>query len=155
MANAGVNFKFKDFAGQTSNFQVDGTPMNAGNIATQIGLAQALLTATEGITIGEAQTQTIVQSYLEITTAKPTNGAARRELKWLVRYHDDTTGEQERREIPCPAVDDEAIFESDGESLLLASGAGAAFVTAFENYARSAAGNAVVIDSVKVVGRNL
>lgn len=155
MALGSAYWKIKDFAGQTSNFQVNTDEITAANIATITPQIAALQTAIDGICIGNINAATTVATVDEITTAKASDPSARRELKWLCIAIDTVTGEAERRELPCPDVNTAGIFESDGESLNLAANPGLAFKTAFQAVAVSKAGNSQVLTSVKIVGRNL
>lgn len=155
MALGSAFWKIKDFANQTSNFQVNTDEITAVNIATITPQIAALQTAIEGICIGNINTATTVATVDEISTAKASDPSARRELKWLCTAIDSVNGKSENRELPCPDVNTAGIFESDGESLNLASGVGLAFKTAFQAVAVSKDGNSQVLTKVRLVGRNL
>lgn len=150
-----VVMKFQDFAGQTSNFDVNIVDLDAANYAAQDALIDALVSAMADITAGNINTKTIQSEIEEIATGKSSNPIARRELKWLIRYADTVTGEIETREIPTPQVDDSDLFESDGETINLLDAEWVSFESAFEAVAKSNAGNAVTFLGGKLVGRNL
>ncbi len=101
------------------------------------------------------------QTSLDFTTPKdtgpggnPTNPKAQVENKWLVKYHDTVVVTNvHTMEIPCA---DSALKSANTDNLDLAAGAGLSFKTAFEATAKSPkTGNAVVIDEVISVARNL
>lgn len=155
MALGSASWKIKDFANQSSNFQVNTDEITAANIATITPQIAALQTAIDGICIGNINTATTVATVDEISTAKASDPSARRELKWLCTMVDSVNGKQESREMPCPDVNTAANFESDGESLNLAVNPGLAFKTALQAVAVSADGNSVILTKVRLVGRNL
>lgn len=114
-----------------------------------------LFNAVDGIVIGN-----LGQSTLNIATPKDTgpggNSAdpfATRKLKYLCRYHDDTTLEKYQLEIACP---DMSLLTGNTDFADLSGGAGAAFKADFEtNVIARRTGNGVVLDSVELRGRNL
>lgn len=86
------------------------------------------------------------------------NPDANRELKWLVTYQDDVTGDVHRMEIPCPNVISDLVVPGDprknynpGDT----QGYWTAFIGAFEADAVSPAGNAVTFLGARIVGRNI
>lgn len=126
-----------------------------------LNVADAILDATittlygavDGLTIG-----TLEKSMLKTSadkdagsTTPPVNQYAQREIKWLVKYSDDVTGKRYSLEIPCA---DLSLLVAGTETMNVAAGAGAAFVTAFEANVLSPDGNAVSFISAKMVGRN-
>lgn len=101
------------------------------------------------------------QTVLEIATPKdagPGGNAADKhaqiELKWLCKYHDGTVPADEYTlEIPCP---DATLLSAGTENLDLAGVAGLEFKTQFDATVKAPnTGNAVVLDEVILVGRNL
>lgn len=123
------------------------------------GVADAALTdlfnAVDGVIIGN-----LGQSTLNVATPKDTgpggNSAdpyATRKLKWLCRYHDAVTLEKLQLEIACPDMN---LLTGNTDFADLSAGAGLAFKGDFELscFARRT-GNAVVLDSVELRGRNL
>lgn len=112
-----------------------------------------LFNAIDGVIIGN-----IGQATLNIHTNKDagpggaaTDKWAQRRLKYLCRYHDAVTLEPLRLEIPCP---DMTLLAGNVDFVDLAAGAGLAFKTNFDLFAKARkTGNAVVLDSVELVGR--
>lgn len=151
-----AHITFKDFDNETSSFQVNGVALTSANFDAQNTLWGNLLTAIDGITLGNPQSYFI---GLETggSTLPATSPVARREVKWLVTFTDDVTGKQYRREIPCPDLTNAALFSSgDKEKADLLQANVAAFVTAFEAFVTvTDAENAVTIQEIRMVGRNL
>ena len=88
----------------------------------------------------------------------PTDEFARRENKLLIRYSGDTTGSKHRVELPAPDMSVLTSETGDANFIVLAdAGVMAAFVTAWEQIARSPldGDEAVTINSIQYVGRNL
>jgi hypothetical protein len=83
------------------------------------------------------------------------NPYAQRELKWLVQYQGATSGKLFSVEIAAPDVTDNVVVNSDVANL--ASTDWAAFVTAFNAYAKSPDNGteAVAVVGAKLVGRNI
>jgi len=149
-----TNFQITDYSNEKSNFGVNSTVLTAGNFAAQQTLAAALAGAIEDLTIGELTKQTALVPVVD-TPAIPTDPYAQRELKWLVRYQGDTSGKMFSIEIAAPDITGNVVVNTDVANL--ASADWAAFVTAFEAYAKSpddVAETVTVIDA-RVVGRNI
>jgi hypothetical protein len=129
------------------------TTLSAANYAAQSALIAALVTALEGITIGNpAKTETtILRSILSSTPAS--DPLAQRENKFLLRYHGTTLNVKFQASI---GTADLTQLMTNSEFVDLGSGAGAALKSAFEAIVKSPndAAEAVVLDSVQFVGRN-
>jgi hypothetical protein len=115
----------------------------------------SIFAAVNAVTLGNAG-----QSYLSQqinksagSNAAPDNGYAQKEIRWLVRYTDNTTAEKFRFEIPT--ADGSLLTGNGGTDILpLGAGAGAALKSAIEAAGRSPNGNAITVSSVELVGRN-
>lgn len=113
----------------------------------------ALFNAVDGICLGN-----LGQSTLNIATPKDAGPGgnspdkfAHRHQKWLVRYHDAVTLEKHTLEIPCP---ENSLLTANTDFADLDAGAGATFKADFEaNVISPRTGNAVILDSVQLVGR--
>jgi len=143
-----------DYSNEKSSFGVTSITANAGNLAAQQTEYAALFTAVEDLTIGEA-TKQIMSLAIYDTPAIPTNPYAQRELKWLVQYQGDSSGKLFSIEIAAPDVTDNVVVNSDQADL--SSADWAAFVTAFEDYARSPDNGTetVTVIGARLVGRNI
>jgi len=147
-------FQITDYSNEKSTFQVNSIVLNAGNFAAQSTLAATLVAATEDLVIGELTKQTLNQIVLD-APAVPTNVYAQRELKWLVTYQGDSSGKLFSVEIACPDITDNIVPSTDLADL--ASTDWAAFVAAFESFARSPDDltETVTVVSARLVGRDI
>jgi len=147
-------FQITDYSNEKSTFQVNSIVLNAGNFAAQSTLAATLVGATEDLSIGELTKQTLNQIVLD-APAVPTNVYAQRELKWLITYQGDSSGKLFSIEIACPDITDNIVPATDLADLT--STDWAAWVTAFEDFARSPddLAETVTVVSARLVGRNI
>jgi len=144
---------YADYNGEKSTVTVPTVDLTAGNIAATLTLMQNFHAAVEGIALGEPQMYRRVVSVSPQPGGNASSPAAQRELKWLVRYRDATTGKKGRMEIPCADVT--LLDEANRGFMDLESVAGQAFGTAFEALVLGPDGNAATLDSVQLVGRNI
>lgn len=126
----------------------------------------ALRTAVDGIILGVIAKESLKVFDTIVSNAVPASVQAQREAKWLVVYEDTlpffddpvnaipNEGYQKvfTLEIPTP---DLSLLQTNSEDMIIASGAGASFVTAFEAIARSPYGGTVNVLKITHVGRNL
>lgn len=146
---ARFNIPVIDYSGERSN-----AALPVDDAISDVNLT-ALFSAVDGVVIGN-----IDQATLNIQTPKDAgpggnaaNKFAQRELKWLCRYHDDTTLEKYTLEIPCA---DAALLTGNTDFMDLEAGAGLTFKTDFDTHCIAPrTGNEVVLDSVQLVGRNI
>jgi hypothetical protein len=143
-----------DFSEENSSFGFESAALTAGNIVAQTAAAGTLEAATEALTIGNIAKNQVSQILLD-DPGVPTNPYAQRELKWLVRYENSTTGKKFSLEIPAPNLTDNIVAGTDVADL--ASTDWAAWKTAFEAYAKPEdnLSNAVTVLGATVVGRNI
>jgi len=143
-----------DYSDEKSSFAVISVTANAGNLAAQQTLAAALVGAVDDLTIGEIVKQEQCLIILD-TPAIPTSPYAQREMKWLVTYAGDSSGKKFSVEIACPDITDNVVPNTDLADL--ASTDWAAFVDAFEDYARSPDNGTetVTVLGARLVGRNI
>jgi hypothetical protein len=142
----------KDYDGETTTFRVRSADLNAGNIATQITLQANLGAAINDMVLGALNKITYGNDVLTPVVASD-DPSAQRELKWLVNYHDTITGKKLRAELGT--ADTARLDPNARGQAQIGDGAEVdAFVTAFEAYVLSDAGNAVEVDSIILVGRN-
>jgi len=143
-----------DYSNEKSSFQVNSIVLTAGNFAAESTEAAALVSAVEALTIGEVVKQTLNQIVLD-APAIPSNVYAQREVKWSVAYQGDTSGKLFNVEIAAPDLTDNLVDNTDLADL--SSTDWAAFVTAFEAFARSPDDltETVTVISARLVGRNI
>lgn len=129
------------------------TTLTAANYAAQSALIAALITALEGITIGNpAKSETTILRSI-ISTDPASTVQAQRENKYLLRYHGATLHQKFQASIGTADLDQ---LVPNTEFIDLTGGAGLALKDAFEDIVKSPddAAEAVVLDSVQFVGRN-
>lgn len=146
--------RIRDASGESSSFGLPGVDLTGANFDAQVALWVAFRTAVDGISIGNNAEFGLKALGAEIDDTNPANQFAQRELKWLVNWVNSTTGESHQTEIACP---DAALLVPGSDLMNIAAGAGAAFVTAFENVVRGGPTglNLVDITSIRLVGRNI
>lgn len=134
----------------TSEFR--GVTLTAGNFDAQNTLMSNLVSALNGLTLGNIiKTQRVSNVVESPETQVGMSPFSQRETKWLVRYHDTTSGNKFTLEIPTA---DLALLDPDNSDKILMTGAEAqAFKTAFEAYHISPDGAAAVLDEILFVGR--
>jgi len=148
------NFTIRDYSNETSSFGVTSVTGNAGNLTAQLALQTALSSAVENLSIGHLDKYTYVIEGLN-SPVTPSNVYAQREIKWLVTYAGDTSGDVFQIEIAAPNLTDNVVPNSDVADL--SSDDWVAFIAAFEAYARSPQNGTetVTVQSAKLVGRNI
>jgi len=145
-------------AGQptTSNTEVPVIGITAANFTAQAALHAALINALEGITIGNPFRSQIVSNREQISSVGSNDPLAQRENKWLLRYHGSTLNQ--KFQVSLATADLTQLVGTDHTEFLdLSGGTGAALKSAFEAVVRSPddGSEAVVLDSVQYVGRNI
>jgi hypothetical protein len=148
----------KDFDSEKSSCSFRVEQIDDTNFATIDGLIDTLKTAIQGISVGVEVTDQRTYAYDTSNLVPPLDQGAQRELKWLVRYTDDTTGEFYRVEVPVAdtsLLDNSSPDPNTRKSLPLDAGAGQTFKDAFEAVVVSPDGNATSVQQVILVGRSL
>lgn len=154
MADTGFSvFTYADYDGEKSSVRVRAAALTVGNIVAQTTLHDNVLNGIGGITLGLAVKQTMGNE--ELLSISPSDDQdAQREFKWLVQYHDDTTFDRYTLELPCADVS-KLDANDRGNAEIGDADVVDAFITAFEAYALTKAGNAAVVDEITLVGRNV
>lgn len=142
-----LNVRFIDYSNEvaTAGVYVDDAIQNAD--------ANTLAGAIDGVSIGtkEKTIKTLSSVIDNGSQVPPANKFAQREMRFLCRYTDATTGKRYSFSIPCA---DANLCVGNTDMIDLSAGAGLALKTAFEAYAVSELGNAVTLNSVELIGRN-
>jgi len=144
---------YVDFSNEKSRFRVNSAVLNAGNIAAQITAFGTLITATDAIVLGAKTNTKQIAVDTAYSAVLPTDVNAQRERKWLVRYQDQTNLRIGTTTVPTAEFTGRLIAGTDLADLTDTDIA--SFVSAFEAYAKSPDGNAVVVLAMVGVGRNL
>lgn len=152
MAQGVTTITYGDFGNEKSAVRIRGIELTAANFDAQVTASVAVQDAIAAMTIGQKQ-RVVYANDNQISSAAAASALAQREVKWLVSFTDDTNGKKGTLEIPCA---DLTLLPAGGSELLdLTDTEAAAFVSAFESYARSADGNTVTVDQIAFVARNL
>jgi len=147
-----LTMSYIDHSEEVSTCQFPGVELTAANFDATIALMTALKTAVEAVVLGVLWKR-IDQAIDTLTTkTPPASTDAQRERKWIIIYEDTVTFKHYNCELPCA---DLSLLIANTDRMDISAGAGAALVTAFENYVKSPDGNAVEVQSVRHVGRNL
>jgi len=138
---------------ETTTISLPVTTLTAANYAAQSALIAALVTALEGVTIGNPiKDETVILRQI-ISASPAASSLAQRENKFLLRYHGTTLNQKFQASI---GTADLTQLMPNSEFIDLTAGAGAALKSAFEAIVKSPddSAEAVVLDSVQFVGRN-
>lgn len=149
---------FADFDGEESTAKFPGTPLTAANFDAEIALIATLRAGVNGIQRGKELKYSVNALVSPQAAGRASDEEAQREEKCVVRYHDSVTFKPGTLTIPCvdmtlQLTGHPGAFFIDGEGN--EESEWTTFVAAFEAYVSGAGGNAVVVDEIVHVGRNL
>lgn len=145
--------KLKDYDGENTTMRVYAADLNAGNIAAELVLQANFGTAINGITTGSLQKITY-GNQTDALSAAPTDPWSQRELKWRVDYRDTVTGALHH--VSIGTADATKLDPNNRDVAYIGDGAEVdQFVTDWEAYVLSEAGNPTEILRIPIVGRNI
>lgn len=152
-----TGWSLRDYTGETSPVKIYNGAVTALSIAGYLTAVGAGRAAIEGITEGIVATETLTMDKTNVSAATPTAVTAQVERKWLGRYHDTVTQKKYRFEIPTAELITGRLLANSDFADLVGDTNMAAFKTWFDGFARSPDSdtNAVVLDSMQHVGRNI
>ena len=152
-----------DYNGETSRMSVNIGVVTAATLPSRLSQAADLRAAISGLIVGNQRSDTMTAFKTNISNNLPFNPVAQVESKWLVTYADDTEFFDLAESIPNEgygktfnveiATADLLLLEDNSEFLDLGGVEAVAFITAFENMARSPYGGQPVVTSIQAVGR--
>lgn len=146
---ADLTIPVHDYKNKVSNIAIPvANTIADGDITTLIG-------AVDGMLVGNRGQATLDQEIKKNAGpgGSPANPKAQRELKWELNYHDSVTLTERQIEVPTSDVD---LVTAGSDNMNLAAGAGLTLKTEFElSCIDPETGNAVILDSVTLTGRNL
>jgi len=143
----------RDYDGEKTTFRVNTPDLNAGNMAAQLVL-QANFGAAVNDMVRGSLFKIAYGNEVNAAAAPPDDVFAQREMKWQVFYADTVTGEPHH--ITIGTADMEQLDPNNREQAYIGDGGVVdQFVTDFEAYVVSPAGNAVTITDIVLVGRNV
>jgi len=168
MAGGLITFAMLDYSREKSSFSIETgavTAISLPDLLTEIG---ALRTAIEGITLGVVSDEALRAFTTNLSNTPPSNALAQVESAWLVTFEDNLPffddpvnaipnegfGKLFTMTIPTAEIAAAGRLAANSDEALLTEAGMAAFVTAFEETARSPYGGTVNIVSIRHVGRN-
>lgn len=157
-----------DYSREKSSFSIitgDVTAVSLPGLLTEVG---ELRTAIEGITLGVVSDEALRAFNTNLSNTPPASPLAQIESAWLVTYEDSLAffddpvnaipnegyGKLFTMTIPTADIAAAGRLAPNSDEAVLTETAMAAFVTAFEQTARSPYGGTVNVVSVRHVGRN-
>lgn len=161
-----LGFSMLDYSREKAAFSLatgEVTALSLPDLLTEVG---ALRTAVEGITLGVVSDERLSVFDTNLSNTPPTSELAQVESSWLVTYEDDlpffddpvnaipNEGFGRLFTLTIPTADIVGRLVPNTDNANLANTQIAAFVTAFEETARSPYGGTVNVVSIKFVGRN-
>jgi len=140
-------------AGEPSGIGLWVRTLTAANLVAQQALHVALFNALKATTQGIETKEMTMISDVVIASGPATTPLSQRENKWLLRYHDASTGKKYTAEIPCA---DLTLLATNSEFMDTTLSAWTNLKTAFEAVVYSPdEANLTVLDSAQFVGRKL
>jgi len=147
-----ASWLIRDASNEYSPFKVPIINLTGANYAATLGLVTALQNALINIILGNLASNAIAAEQTSINDTTVANQFAQREMKALVAYRGDVSNVLMRAEVPTP---DLAKLVAGTDLFDLADVDIAAFIAAFEAVVRRGGTEAVTIEEIRFVGRNL
>jgi len=137
-----------DYDGDKKTTSFEGVTGTAGNFAAQETLRAALITAIQGITLGNTTNTTFSAVVTDFVVANPTDPFAQVNVQWIVEYIDDVTAIHYVTSLGTADLDLTDTFYNGAPALsILTGGAGEAFKDALEAWALHN-GNAITVHAI-------
>jgi len=163
-----ISFSMLDYSREKSSFSIatgEVTAVSLPGLLTEVG---ALRTAIEGITLGVVSDESLSVFNTNLSNTPPASALAQVESCWLVTYEDSLPffddpvnaipnegyGRLFTVTIPTAEIATSGRLAPNSDMAVLTETGMAAFVTAFEDTARSPYGGTVNVVSIQHVGRN-
>lgn len=163
-----LSFSMLDYSREKSSFSIitgDVTATSLPGLLTEVG---QLRSAIEGITLGVVSDEALRAFNTNLSNTPPASPLAQIESAWLVTYEDVTAffddpinaipnegyGKLFTLTIPTADIAAAGRLAPNSDEAVLTEAGMAAFITAFEQTARTPYGGEANVVSVKFVGRN-
>lgn len=143
MATSRVNLTYLDFLGKTAQVGFHVTQLVAGNFTAEMGLIDDLVSAIDGVSLLNLQKDQRLASEDKFAVSNPSDTAALKGLRWLVRMV-DSNGNAVTVQIPGA---DNTLMGTGG-FLDITAGVGLALKSAIEAVVKSNDGEAVTVKEV-------
>lgn len=148
-----VTFSGRDYGNETTRCALHLPTVSSANYDTLVISIASLKAVVNGVTVDGNLSGEQFNAIEVAAGAKATSTASQRERKWLVPLI-DAVNPLGNWSFEIPMADDQYLV-TDGETMNVAAGAGAALVSALEANCVSRLGNAVTVGPIKLVGRTL
>jgi len=144
-----IRYSMTDWDKQNRQFSFPTTVVTAANHDAQKTLHDALIAAVEDVTLGNLNFEEFVgdREAIEPLVAA-SSAAAQINVEFVVTYVDDITSAIANVRIPCADITDDTLFMPNSPIWDPTDAKWVQFVTDFEAYVLSEAGNAVTIQQV-------
>jgi hypothetical protein len=152
MGFARLNMTYRDYDNEGAQVSFRGPEFTQLTFDQQVALQDDIVTAVEATSLGNLVRDIRIAKETSPGSGPSANSQAQREMKWLVRMVDDTTGRTVNVSIPCP---DFSLLLPNSDKMDPASAAYVNLKAAVEAYHQSIEGNSVTVIDVVLVGRNL
>lgn len=163
-----LGFSLLDYSREKASFSLatgEVTAISLPDLLTEVG---ALRTAIEGITLGVVSDESLSVFNTNLSNTPPASPLAQIESAWLVTYEDNLPffddpvnaipnegfGRLFTLTIPTAEIATAGRLAPNSDEAVLTETGIAAFITAFEETARSPYGGTVNVVSIRHVGRN-
>lgn len=147
------SYTFRDYANESSTVGLHVDEVTAANFDAQVAAQASLLSALEGVSLGNEIKNQMTANVTKSQPSPASDPNAQRELKWMVRAFDAVTYDLVTIEIPC--ADLSLLDPNNLDRMVIDSGAGATLVSEIEANVLSKNGNALTVNEIVLVGRNL
>ncbi len=152
MANSRLNLTYRDYDDESSQCSFRGREATAANFVEIESEHGSLVSAVEAVVLGNLTKRLFIATESKPGSGPSANSQAQREMKWLVRATDDVTGDYVDVSLPCP---DTSLLLPNSNQMDPSSAGFLDLKAAVEAYHQSKGGNAVTVQEVVIVGRNL
>lgn len=147
-----------DYRGSKSTHSFFHADLAAANIDAHLGALgfyESYFTALGGIVRSANQHYQALAKAVIVSQLPSSHADCLIGNKWLVSYVDDVTGKGYQLEIPGADTVNGDLRAGDTDAAVLTEPEWAAWIAAFEGFAKSPAGNAVSVVGARIVLRNI
>lgn len=126
---------YLDHDGDKSTVSFEGIDLTAANFDAQVTEQNALITALDAITLGTPVQTVRTAVVTDVVAAPPVNPFAQVNIRWVIRYTNNTSGLTYNTTIPTADLSlSDAEYNGAPALSIEAGGAGEALKDAFEAY---------------------
>lgn len=147
-----AGFRGLDFTREVTNVEFYMVDLSAANFDARITALNTVQAAVQGVSLIAFDGEFMYAIDTARESATPADPNAQRESKWIVSYHDDVNGFPGSFTIGGA---DLTLLDGNTQLMDVAAGAGLTLLNALEANLISRYGNAIVVDEIRHVGRNI